>query len=209
MALIVRCTVGIVFYHPTSSIRGTLQAPWPNHTAGRSHERGDTTIQLWEWSRLEFYDREPVLRVLRPRQEALAQSHLDPQIRSLRTDGLKTEREHWEAAVFAYGMGVAVVGVNVLFASPVEHSDYDFVTSWEVDASLLSGSPQGIGAIQLNPAIGLLDFLSGVKRYPTSQRTVVAIHLNRDVGLDLTQLSSFQLVNRQPPGQYRGVSAPA
>jgi hypothetical protein len=96
--------------------------------------------------------------------------------------------------VFTYGVGVAVVGVNVLFA-PVERSDYDFVTAWEVAGTLKFCPVQLKEWVppKLNPAIGLPDLLSGLKRYPTSQRTVVAIHLNRYFHLDLAQLPPFQL----------------
>ncbi|MGH2611308.1 MAG: hypothetical protein ACRDHF_19690, partial [Tepidiformaceae bacterium] len=88
----------------------------------------DTRIN--QWRTLTYHDPAHVLRRLRAVEQALAARlrHAEDRVRRLRTTGLKRYREWRDAALFTYGMGLAL-GARVGYATEAT-SDYDFVAAW-------------------------------------------------------------------------------
>ncbi len=97
----------------------------------------------------------------------------------MRTNGLKSERELRDAALFCVGMS-HVLGTDVWLA-PVEAQDHDFVTSWRI------GDVQHFCPVQLkevvpqhlNPAASIAGVLEKLSRYPDSRDVSVAIKFNQ------------------------------
>jgi hypothetical protein len=142
------------------------------------------------WSKLEFFDPTGVLRELRAVEERIAPSIQDPRIRALRTHGLKNEREARDAAIFAHGMGEAVLQTKLLLA-PVEGADYDFVTTWE-DDDVRHYCPVQLKELvptELNEHQSLEQLFHGLGKYANSQQTVVAIKLNRRFRIELSEIA--------------------
>ncbi len=127
-------------------------------------------------------------------QEQVVTSDVEPRIANLRTAGLKQARESWDAALFAYGMGVAVLRTKVLVA-PVESSDYDCVVAWAAEGATHFRPVQLKEWVppELNPDIALIDVLNGLRRYSSSSRTVVAIRINRNCRINVSTLPKPKL----------------
>lgn len=119
---------------------------------------------------------------------------LPPKIRHLRTNQLKRHQENRAAAIFSHGIS-KVTGTKVYLA-PVEASDYDFVTFWQFEdtrhfcpVQLKEWVPE-----ELNPSLELNELISSTARkYPSDTRTALAIHVNRALTLDLTNVQVPQL----------------
>jgi len=138
------------------------------------------TIQLREWSRLDFLDPEPLLVEFRRIQNQFADADISPEVANLRTNPQKEDREVRQAALFSFGMGCRL-GVKVGFA-PLEASDYDFVTMWESDSTTHFCPVQLKELVpdSYNSETSVVRLLEKIrKKYPTSNNTVVAIYLNR------------------------------
>jgi hypothetical protein len=93
-------------------------------------------------------------------------STLPVEVRQLRKHGQKTFREGRIGALFSYGMGKCVLGLDVHVAL-VEDEDYDFVTRWQ------QNDEERYCAVQIKelPPVHLNDGLQG--RNP---RTACEIH---------------------------------
>lgn len=146
-------------------------------------------IQLRTWRQLKYHDPEPVLRKFREVEFRVLDSKLSPKVRHLRTNELKSLRESRDAALFALGLA-EVLGAKVRFA-PVEAADYDFVTAWG-EGDTINFCPVQLKEWvpeELSPTVGLPDLFVSIDRsYPTSSETVVAVHVNRVVTLDIPSI---------------------
>lgn len=155
-------------------------------------------IRLRKFASLQYGDPWGFLIELRKVEMVLASSSSTPQqIRTLRTNGLKSEREMREVALFCVGMSERI-GAPVRFA-PVEDEDYDAVVAW------VEGDSQHFCPIQikelvpekLNPKVSLSSIIASLSKYTTSQELVVAVHLNRHAELlnpsDLPELPIREL----------------
>lgn len=92
-------------------------------------------VDLNRWRKLQYHDPAERLRRLRAAEREIAGklrgAELDAGARdvlALRTPGLNKYREWRDAALFTYGMGLAL-GARIGVATE-ESGDYDFVAAW-------------------------------------------------------------------------------
>jgi|TARA_R110000787_G_C13425356_1_gene445216 hypothetical protein len=134
----------------------------------------------------EFHDPAEVLRHFRSIELEMARHReagtidMPHKAHALRTNDLKNSREMRQAALFCYGMSVAI-NKPVLF-SPEERDDYDFVASW------FDGDAQHFAPVQLKELVpehlnsrqtfeALLE--KAKQKYTNSDDLTLAIYLNR------------------------------
>jgi hypothetical protein len=145
-------------------------------------------VTLNAWSKLPYFDPEPVLKKLRRVEAELVPLIPDRDVRELRTHGLKSEREARDAAIFAYGMGKSM-NTKVLVARD-ESADHDFLTCWKSDDELHYCPVQlkELPPEHRNRDITLRSLLAGLPKVPGPRTTVLAIKVNRRGRFDLPQL---------------------
>lgn len=109
----------------------------------------------------------------------VALSDLAPNVKALRTHGLKRHREIREACLFCYGMSQRIG--QTVWVYPTEDSDYDFVAGWDVPPHRHFAPVQikEVVPAQLNPASSLQSVVDGLAKYQASEQLTVAVHLNR------------------------------
>jgi len=143
-------------------------------------------ITFRRWANLVYVDPADKLRRLRVLEreiaERLAGEELEPGARdvlALRTNETKSWREWRDAALFTYGMGLAM-GKAILFA-PVEDEDYDVVAKW-VDGDETNFCPvqhKDLPSEDRNPNATIEGLLRDLpKRYAPS-KTVLLVKLSR------------------------------
>lgn len=147
-------------------------------------------IQIREWERLKYYDPSTVLADLKRLDLLAAESSLPKIVKTLRRNDLKKYREGRDAALFCLGM-TKVQGTTVFFAR-LEAQDYDFVTLWQNGDEAIYTPVQLKEVVpeSLNPKSNVNDTLAKLTKYSGSDRTVVAVRVNREIHLEL---NSFQL----------------
>jgi len=163
-------------------------------------------IQMREWERLKYYDPSIVLTDLRRLDHLAAESSLPKNVKTLRRNDLKKYREGRDAALFCLGM-TKVQGTTVFFAR-FEAQDYDFVTLWQNGDEAIYTPVQLKEVVpeSLNPNSNVNDTLAKLTKYSGSDRTVVALRVNRKIHLDF---SSIQFPNIRLGGIWLyGAAAP-
>lgn len=141
-----------------------------------------------EWLKYSYLDPKKILIGLRNIEQDYPLSELRYEAASLRTRELRPFGEGRQAALFCYGMGIAL-GVEVYFAQ-VERQDYDIVAHFVAD------NESHFVPIQLKewvpdflPNAGTLqDEVAKLSKYADSTDLVVAFHLNRTTRLELDHL---------------------
>ncbi|MCX5855718.1 MAG: hypothetical protein NTZ24_14305 [Deltaproteobacteria bacterium] len=145
-------------------------------------------IQMREWERLKYYDPFIILTHLRRLNNLAAESSLPKNVKTLRRNDLKEYREGRDAALFCLGM-TKVLCTTVFFAR-LEAQDYDFVTRWQnVDETIYT--PVQLKEVvpeSLNPNSNVNDTLAKIIKYSGSDRTVVALRVNREIHLELNSI---------------------
>jgi hypothetical protein len=132
------------------------------------------------WRTLYYHDAAHVLRRLRATEQELADvlREADHKVRTFRTTELNQYREWRDAALFTYGMGLAM-GVPMGYATEAT-SDYDFVAGW-VQGDTAHFCPvqlKELVAAERNPGATVDGLLLKLRKYgPT--KTVLAIRLSR------------------------------
>ncbi|TRD11268.1 hypothetical protein FGU71_05000 [Erythrobacter insulae] len=141
-------------------------------------------LRLREFSKLKYGDPRGFLARLRKFQEenSLALGNSPCEVRNLRTNLLKPERERRDAALFCVGLS-ELMNCEVRFAT-VEDQDYDFVaSSQEADAgSLPKFCPVQLKEVvpsHLNANASIERVLKMLTKYVDSQDLVVAIKFNK------------------------------
>lgn len=137
---------------------------------------------------LRYQDPAPFLVNLRRIERDVAACDLPEKIKQLRTNDLKPMRELREAAIFCYGMGQRL-GQTVYLARG-ETQDYDFVASWVV------GTQQHLAPVQLKEVVpaelnarsSLQATIASMSKYVDSEQLTVAVHLNRAVHFEPTEV---------------------
>ncbi len=146
-------------------------------------------LRLREWQRLDFYNPKPVLIQLRQLETSGMLDSLPAKVRNLRTRELKPYLERRQCDIFAYLMG-KVTGALVAVAYS-EQSDYDAVMRWRMGDEVRYCPVQmkelppdmGSGTKDLQQQINRLKV-----RYPRSGDLTVAIHLNRNMRVMVSEL---------------------
>ncbi|GAB3361740.1 hypothetical protein [Lysobacter tyrosinilyticus] len=146
-------------------------------------------MSVKEWAKLPYHDPLPILIGLR--EIALTQPlhELPYKVSALRTRELRPFLEGRQSALFSYLVGEAM-GVKVRF-SPLEKSDYDCITHFERDGyhHLVPVQLKELVPNDLNPTASLQSLINGLIKYRDSSDLVVAVHLNRNVTIRLSELS--------------------
>ena len=139
---------------------------------------------------LMYHDPAVILRRIRLLERELVELQntgveIDPKVLSMRTNALRPYREWRDAAVFAFGMGIAK-GVPIWYATE-ESSDYDFVTMWQQETTrhFCPVQLKELVPEALNPNLSLQRLLDGLGKYAPSPDTVVAVKINRLSGFAL------------------------
>jgi hypothetical protein len=145
-------------------------------------------IQMREWDRLRYYDPTIVLTKLGRLNNRVAESSLPKNVKTLRRNDMKKYREGRDAALFCLGM-TKVIGTTVFFAC-LEAQDYDFVTRWNNGDDTIYTPVQlkEVVSESLNPNSDLNDTLAKLTKYSGSDRTVVALRVNRRIHLELNSI---------------------
>jgi hypothetical protein len=144
------------------------------------------SINTNHWRTLEYYDPASILHKLRALEHEMADvlRDADADVRALRTPELNSFREWRDAALFTYGMGVAM-GVKVGYATGAT-SDYDFVTAWVRDTTAFFCPVQLKELVpeDRNPEDTIGGLLWGLRKYGATS-TVLAIKLSRKERVNL------------------------
>jgi len=158
----------------------------------KAHDVGTEIMRTFfprQWTTLEYRSAKDFLINATPIRAQLSSSDVDDRIRNLRTNGLKSVRELWQACLFAHGIGFSVLGTEI-FLAPVEDQDFDCV------AQYIIGDTRHYTPIQLkelvpdnlNPDATLQVEIDKLGKYVDSHDLVVAIYLNRQFHLELESI---------------------
>lgn len=138
--------------------------------------------------KLKYFDPVDVLGRWRRLQIEGAQSDLPERVRNLRTRELKKLSEMRQGLLFCLGMSERL-GLPVGFAQS-EEADYDGVAYWSVD-EVAHFSPIQLKEVPpetLNPTASVQTILDGLAQYADSEELSVAIYVNRDGSVNLSEL---------------------
>jgi len=154
-------------------------------------------LRIREWRQLKYFEPKGTLLELRRIETQVADLTGDERVRTLRATPLRPYNEWRQAALFCYGMSVAL-GVTVYFAK-YEGSGYDYVTM-HVDGDVERYTPLQLKELvpkHLNAAATLDSIIERLTKYSDGNDMAVAVHLNRQENRDLTNI----VVPRLPIGE--------
>lgn len=142
-----------------------------------------------DWEKQKYHDPENVLKQIREIELNPALQELPQKVRSLRTNKLQLHKQGREAALFCYGLGRAL-STKIHFAN-YEQSDYDFVTCWKDQDSLVFTPVQlkEVTPDSINVKSNLQDAINKLDKYASSKDLVVAIFLNKRCKTDFSDLT--------------------
>jgi endonuclease YncB( thermonuclease family) len=118
-------------------------------------------------------------------------SELPEKTKALRGSKQKTQREIWQAALFAHGMSVSLNYPSLELAIS-EDEDYDCVVRW-IDGDTEKYVPVQLKEVvptDLNPATSIYKELSKLSKYVASPELVIALFLNRAGRIDLVSVKA-------------------
>jgi hypothetical protein len=147
-----------------------------------------TTAVPRTWLHLNYADPGQVLSDLRRVSETYPLEEYDYRVQSLRTRDLREAHESRQAALFAFGLGVAL-NAPVQYAHS-EEQDYDAVVRYQL-ASGVSYLPVQLKEWVpdfLNPNATLQSELDKLAKYVDSADLAVALYLNRDTTIEMQDL---------------------
>ena len=140
------------------------------------------------WPKLNYLDPERILVGLRDVALTYPLHKLRYEAATLRTHQLRPYGEGRQAALFCYGMS-HVVGARVQYAQS-EQEDFDVIARYQannevryVPIQLKEWVPE-----DLNPSATLEMELAKLAKYGSSERLVVAFHLNRNTTIRFSEL---------------------
>jgi len=165
-----------------------MSEPTPSTTV---HER----IRLRRLSKLQYRDPRSYLIQLRKLEHAVAGSPTPERIKTLRTPGLKPERESRDGAIFTVGMS-EVLGLPVHIA-PVEDEDFDFVARCDDDDTTHYCRIQlkEVVPTALNETSSVQGIIDGLTKYADLGDITVAIKLNREDHFDPVEVTIPDAMN--------------
>lgn len=131
------------------------------------------------FSKLKYGSPHGFLKRLRELEYEVAASPTPERIKTLRTNGLKPEREMLDAALFCVGRS-HVLETEVRFA-PVEDQDHDFVATWRANDTQHYCPVQlkEVAPLHLNPNASVQGVLDKLTKYADSSDVAVAIKFNQ------------------------------
>jgi hypothetical protein len=143
-------------------------------------------VRLNQWKNVKFHDPEHILTEFAKVAPIFVNHAPNEKVRTLRTKMLQPHLQGRQGALFCYGMQ-SFVGSKVYFARH-EGEDYDIVTMYERNREIHHTPVQLKELVPeaLNPKATLQAEIEKLKKYPKGP--VVAVHLNRRMRIDLTQL---------------------
>lgn len=147
------------------------------------------SVRLREFAKLEYGDPRGFLTELRKIELAVAESPTPNRIKTLRTRGLRPEREMRDAAIFCVGISERF-GFDVHF-SPVEEQDFDFIATWLDGDAMRHYCPvqlKEVVPLELNAGATIQAVVDNLTRYVDSADMTVAIKVNRPVRFDPAEL---------------------
>lgn len=146
-------------------------------------------IELRKLSKLDYREPTSFLVGLRRLEIEIALSQTPDSIRHLRTNGLKSWRESREAAIFCHMMGERI-GTTV-YLSPVEAEDYDFVALHQLDGTTHYSKVQlkEFSSIDLPGSRSIDSLISSLGKYGSAPNLFVAVHLNRRMQIDPSEIA--------------------
>ena len=141
-------------------------------------------IRARKFGQFAYGDPRGFLVELRKVEASLGEHSMPDRVRRLRTNGLKSEREMRDAALFCVGLSERF-GLQIKFA-PVEDEDFDFVATWlaEETQHFCAVQLKEVAPEDLNPASSIDDALSSISKYSNPHDLTVAIRVNRTTRFD-------------------------
>jgi hypothetical protein len=138
-------------------------------------------------------DPEQALRELRKVEYLVALSDLEPNVKALRTNSQKRNRELREACLFCFGMSQRIG--QKIWVCPIEEADFDFVAVWhEGDTRHLALTQlKEVVPEHLNTETNIQAVIDGLVHYRSSEKLTVAIHLTRGGSFDPMKIVLPQL----------------
>ena len=146
-------------------------------------------VRLRQFAKLAYGDPRGFLAALRNVEWAVAASATPERIKTLRTQGLKPEREMRDAAIFCVGISERI-GFDVRFA-PVENQDFDFIATWFDGDATRHYCPVQLKEVappHLNAGATFQAVVDSLTRYADSADVTVAIKINRPGRFDPAEL---------------------
>lgn len=140
-------------------------------------------LRLRQFASLKYGDPFSFLVELRKLEQWLPEA-IPQNVRRLRTNVLKPERETRDAALFCVGMS-ARLGLPILMA-PVEDQDFDFVATWSTDDTqhFCPVQLKELPPDDLNGAVSWEDLLNKLSKYSNSSDLTVVVRWNRNGPFD-------------------------
>lgn len=147
-----------------------------------------SSIRLKAFSKLAYGDPRGYLEELALLDAAVSVSDLPSNVKHLRTNPQKPDRERRDAAIFCLGMSKAL-NTEVRFLQ-TEKQDYDFVVTWEMDYTrhFCPIQLKEFVSSELNPKATIQDVLSSLSKYTDSTDITVAIKLGRNFRFEPSDL---------------------
>jgi hypothetical protein len=142
-------------------------------------------LRTRQFATLKYGDPLGYLVELRNVELQVVASSTPERVRSLRTQGLKPEREMRDAAIFCVGMSERI-GFDVLFA-PFEDQDFDFVATWTDGQGTTKFCPVQLKEVvppHLNSGATIQAVVDGLAHYSDSADVTFAIKFNQQGQFD-------------------------
>lgn len=140
-----------------------------------------SSIQLRQLYQRDYRDSADVLRGLRTVEVNALSQIVDPEIRRLRTRGLREWRETRVAALFCHGYGMRTG--QKIYLSKGEFEDADSVAMWTVGDEFRFAPIQikEVAPNDLNEDATLQQIVDSLRKYPDSPNLTVLVHLNQEM----------------------------
>jgi hypothetical protein len=152
-------------------------------------------IRLRQLQQRDYRDPADFLRSFRAVEQSMLLQIADPQIRRLRTRGLREWRETRLAALFCYGIGVRT-GQKV-YVSKGEFEDADSVAMWQAEDEVRFTPIQikEVAPNDLNEHATIQQVVDSLEKYSDAEDLTVLIHLNRELRFTPSSVSLSSRAN--------------
>jgi hypothetical protein len=164
-----------------------------------------------KWRSLEWRDPRTDLVSLGRTAAELEQRGITVTNDDLRQRALKAHLERKQGALFAHFVSYAILKAPIAYAM-VEDEDYDCVLWWKVDGKSHYARVQlkEIVPPHINPNATIEFELAKLGKYPTSEQTIVAVHVNQEgllvwsaIAKPTTSVAEIWLYSSLEPDQSR------